>query len=95
MLAQAYLRVCVSTCQRPHQREKKQTRLISSERHRFSRHSLKELTTLFEACQPQDCECKIKHFLPRKTRKIKVSPDHFAVGNSRENYAKNLVFKGG
>jgi hypothetical protein len=39
-------------------------------------------------------ECKIKHFLVWKSRKIKVSPDHFAVGNSRENYVENLVFTG-
>ena len=39
-------------------------------------------------------ECKIKHFLALKSRKIKVSPDHFAVGNSRENYVENLLFTG-
>ena len=40
---QAYLRVwVVSVFQRPHQREKNQTCLSSSERQRFSRRSLKE-----------------------------------------------------
>ena len=55
---------------------------------RFSRRSLK-LTP-----QPSDCECKGRYFFLMKTIKKMVSPDRFAVGNSRENYVENLVFTG-
>ena len=39
-------------------------------------------------------ECKGRYFFLMKTIKKMVSPDRFAVGNSRENYVENLVFTG-